>query len=263
MLLRLRWGAFGLRGRIVGAVVVTTAVTLVVAALVLLPQLEDALRKASRATLVDDVNAAWKSRDLNRLQSVTRELWLVNPSLADDKSDQGLAREARAEINALSTVESTLIGRLGTPSMTLIGYIDSQGSGVEIVPPVSPSDAAAVTESASTGRFPGVVKSFEKGSNRYGFNTYGGKQYVTAAIWLGHDSVLAVRKSIDEIPLAVKAVRRAFAYAALAAILLTMMIAIPLAVHARQPPAKAAPSGAPHRHRRRRPHEFPGRSRPR
>jgi signal transduction histidine kinase len=227
MLLRLRWGAFGLRGRIVGAVVITTAVTLVVAALVLLPQLEDALRKASKTTLINDVANAKQYGDLTTLESVNYAL--VNTSLEVQTSDPRLRREAKLEADALLTAQTALSNRLGAHSVTLIGYIDSQGSGVEIIPPVSPTDAAPVTESASSGQFPDVAKAFEHRKNFYGFSTYDGKQYVTAAISLKNDSVLAVRKSIDEIPLAVKAVRRAFAYAALAAILLTIMIAIPLA----------------------------------
>jgi methyl-accepting chemotaxis protein len=226
MLLRLRWGAFGLRGRIVGAVVITTAVTLVVAALVLLPQLEDALRKASGTTLQDDVAAASKYKDLKRLADINYSL--VNTSLEEQKSDTKLALKAQAEAKALATVEDTLIGRLGTPSLTLIGYIDSQGVGQVI--PVSSADGPTVAPSTGSGQFPDVAKAFEYKKAYYGFSTNNdGKEVVTAAIWLGPDSVLAVSKSIDEIPLAVKAVRRAFAFAALAAILLTILIAIPLA----------------------------------
>jgi signal transduction histidine kinase len=75
-----------------------------------------------------------------------------------------------------------------------------------------------------------VASAFKLEKDLYGYSTYDGEQYVTGAIWLpGDDAVLAVRKSIDEIPLAVKAVRRAFEIAALVAILLTILIAIPLA----------------------------------
>jgi len=224
MLLRLRWGAFGLRGRIVGTVVVTTAVTLVVAALVLLPQLEDALRKASRTTLIEDVAKAKKYGELATLESVDYTI-----SLEDQDADPALAKRARAQAEALSAAEITLKGRLGAESVTLIGYIDAQGTGVQFIPPVSANSAGVVTESASSSQFPDVAKVFQHHGNLYGFSSPGGKELVTGAIWLGHDSVLAVRKSIDEIPLAVKAVRRAFEIAALAAILLTMLIAIPLA----------------------------------
>jgi signal transduction histidine kinase len=225
MLLRLRWGAFGLRGRIVGAVVVTTAVTLVVAALVLLPQLENALRKASRTTLQDDVAAAIKDKDLRRLGGINYTL----VSLEEQKSDRNLASKALSEAKALATVEGTLAGRLGTSSLTLIGYIDSQGAGQVIRVP-SPTGTPSVASSTGSAQSPGVVTAFELHQNQYGFSTTSdGKPVVTAAIWLPPDSVLAVSKSIDEIPLAVKAVRRAFEIAALVAILLTMMIAIPLA----------------------------------
>ena len=52
---RPRRGAFGLRGRIVGAVVVTTVATLAVAAIALLGPLENSLRHAALATLQRDV----------------------------------------------------------------------------------------------------------------------------------------------------------------------------------------------------------------
>ena len=58
LLARLRWSAFGLRGRIVGAVVVTAAISLGVAALVLLPQLEHSLKHASQETLIHEVDGA-------------------------------------------------------------------------------------------------------------------------------------------------------------------------------------------------------------
>jgi signal transduction histidine kinase len=223
VLLRLRWGAFGLRGRIVGAVVVTTFVTLVVAALVLLPQLEDALRTASRTTLKDDVTAAKKYDDLKRLESVN--YGLVNSSLEDQKFDLPLAKRAAAQARALDTVVNSLVGRLGTQSVSLIGYIDAQGQGQVILVP-----GAAGTPPTGGGQFADVARAFEHKQDYYGFSTSSdGKEVVTAAIWLKDDAVLAVSKSIDEIPLAVKAVRRAFEIAAFVAILLTILIAIPLA----------------------------------
>jgi signal transduction histidine kinase len=222
MLLRLRWGAFGLRGRIVGAVVVTTAVTLVVAALVLLPQLEDALRNASTKTLRHDVTNA--KGELARLESVNYTV--ANTILEDQKSDPELAAYASDQAKGLSAAEAAVAGRLGAQSVTLIGYIDSQGGGAT----VSSTDATLVNRSASSGQFPDVEGAFKGRTDLYGYRTYDGEQYVTGAIWLPKDdAVLAVRTSINEIPTAVAAVRRAFGFAALAAILLTILIAIPLA----------------------------------
>lgn len=228
MLLRLRWGAFGLRGRIVGAVVVTTAVTLVVAALVLLPQLEHALRDASKATLTTDVEKAKGNGDLKQLLRVNYRL--NNISLEDRTVDPALATQAQAAAKALYNAENTMLGRLGAQSVTLIGYVDSRGDGVEVIPAVSSTDAGPVTQSAGSAYFPNVANAFEHRKDFYSFSTHDGEEFVTAAIWLPEDdAVLAVSKSIDEIPLAVKAVRRAFEIAALVAILLTMLIAIPLA----------------------------------
>src|SRR5689334_21125684 len=55
MFRRPRRGALGLRGRIVGAVLVTTVATLVVAALALLGPLEQSLRNAALKTLQHDL----------------------------------------------------------------------------------------------------------------------------------------------------------------------------------------------------------------
>ena len=56
LLARLRWSAFGLRGRIVGAVLATTAISLGAAALVLLPRLETSLKNASKNTLIKAID---------------------------------------------------------------------------------------------------------------------------------------------------------------------------------------------------------------
>src|SRR3979490_78931 len=63
---RPRRGALGLRGRIVGAVVVTTVATLAVAALALLGPLENSLRHAALNTLERDLKGqAVSFKDLN------------------------------------------------------------------------------------------------------------------------------------------------------------------------------------------------------
>jgi signal transduction histidine kinase len=220
MLLRLRWGAFGLRGRIVGAVVVTTAVTLVVAALVLLPQLESKLRNASKATLVHDLKNA--TGELNALKLV--QYWMISLTAVSD-SDKTLAANALAQAKALQEAEAELTAALGSSPVTLIGYIDEQGVGRV----VSPAQATAVPGGTGSGPLYGVARAFKDRKPNYRFDNYDNKPFVSAAISVGPDSVLVVRKSIDEIPQAVQAVRKAFAIAAIAAILLTILIAIPLA----------------------------------
>ena len=64
---RPRRGALGLRGRIVGAVIVTTVATLAVAALALLGPLEHSLRQEARKTLVLDVGRAGAKASFKRL----------------------------------------------------------------------------------------------------------------------------------------------------------------------------------------------------
>ena len=72
LLARLRWSAFGLRGRIVGAVLATTAVSLGAAALVLLPRLETVLTQASKSTLRSAVLHA--GPELDKLRQIQYEL---------------------------------------------------------------------------------------------------------------------------------------------------------------------------------------------
>ena len=223
MLLRLRWGAFGLRGRIVGAVVVTTFVTLVVAALVLLPQLESKLRNASQTTLKKDVASAGTKSAIRTLERISyQDIYLVQ-----DTSDPKLAAKARVVSKQLNAAVGELQARLGEATVTLIGFIDAQGAGQRIQ--VNTGNASGSTSSESVGPVDDVATSFRSGKDVYSFGTVDNNQVVRAAIWLRHDSVLAVRKSIDEIPLAVAAVRRAFEIAALVALVLTILIAIPLA----------------------------------
>jgi signal transduction histidine kinase len=220
VLLRLRWGAFGLRGRIVGAVVVTTAVTLVVAALVLLPRLEGALRQASERTLIGDVGAA--KSDLKALERIDYQYVALEASPVPK-----LRARAVAVSKALSAAEGRLSDRLGAESVTLIGYIDSQGVGRPILTAATADTTAE--SSTNAGPFGDVKVAFTNNKTYYSFGPENNTQVVRAAIVLPRASVLAVRKSIDEIPLAVKAVARAFEIAALVAILLTILIAIPLA----------------------------------
>ena len=54
-------GALGLRGRIVGAVLVTTVATLAVAAIALLGPLEQSLRNAEKMTLKQDLRRRGRS----------------------------------------------------------------------------------------------------------------------------------------------------------------------------------------------------------
>jgi signal transduction histidine kinase len=244
---RLRRRGFGLRGRIVGVVVITTTVTLAVAAAVLLPQLEHSLRHAARQTLVNEVTAAQKDGSIAVLTSVNYAditPGVSAPATQSAPDAKSRAKQARAiqrlhkveEDSALQLIaaEKSLQTRFGATSVTLIGYIDAQGYGCAITPSTSSvaNDNATVPDSDSCdtsalGPLKDVRTAFGNHSTVY---SIGGND-VEAAIYLGphQDSVLVVRKSIDEIPGAVAAVRHAFEIAAIPGMLLTLLLAIPLA----------------------------------
>ena len=232
LLARLRWSAFGLRGRIVGAVIVTTAVSLGVAALVLLPRLESSLKSAAQKTLEKDVKNA--TADLQHIAAI--QYWLIPevgilPKPIRKKSPlAGLATDANAAAAELRPALSELQSRLGATNVALVADLDSQGNGQVIGPGQSSSGAG----SAGIGGLDDVRSAYHEDRAILTFGTVAGQPVVRAAIPLApygpnSDAVVAVRVSIGEIHDAVQAVRRAFEIAALVAILFTLLLAIPLA----------------------------------
>jgi signal transduction histidine kinase len=233
MLARVRWSTFGLRGRIVGAVLVTTIATLAVAAIVLLPRLESSLRKASKTTLVTDVTAARHDGDLHRLATVHyASINAIRPTApkgsAAYAAQEALTDAAATQLKLLGSAENSLYALLGADQMTLVGYIDQSGQSGH---PVFSGLAAGPAGQVIARTFPniansGVSRAFLTKKPVY----HVGANDVRAAIPLiGDDAVLLVRKSIGDIPGAVAAVRRAFLVAALAGLVLTVLLAIPLA----------------------------------
>ncbi len=224
MLARLQWSAFGLRGRIVGAVLVTTVATLAVATIVLLSQLESSLKQAALLTLQDDVAAASKPRaELANLAAVNYRI-IPERSIPSLRGTQA-QRYAEQQATAFTLARNALQQRLGANSVVLIGYMDSSGRGKVVS--VEPDNDSAIAAASSYG---GIAKAYLTGEEQHGFGTVNGQQVVRAAIKLrGDDAVVSVYKLIDDIPYAVTAVRRAFEIAALAGLVLTMLLAIPLA----------------------------------
>src|ERR1700722_14686565 len=126
LLARLRWSVFGLRGRIVGAVVATAAISLGVAALVLLPQLENSLKNASKKTLINEVFAAEKSGDIHYIADIP--YWIIpEAETARPKSKEAVAAQTAA--NDLNAALQGLQNPLGAISVTMIGDIVAQGNG--------------------------------------------------------------------------------------------------------------------------------------
>jgi signal transduction histidine kinase len=239
---RLRSISVGLRERIVGVVLLTTAVTLGVAALTLLPRLESSLRKAAMRTLQNDVVAA--SGYLFQLEHVSYQSLDDNVSSTPGRTAKQVQQSTAAD---LSKVEARLRTHFSATSLTLVGYIDANGHGHPVLPVAalnptgSTGSTAATTEAAIADAEAGapyddVRTAFIQRRTVYSFNR--GRSQVRAAIWLGNnrygatDAVLAVRRSIDEVPEAVATVRRAVEIAAIPGVLLTAILVFPLASRA-------------------------------
>lgn len=239
---RLRSISVGLRERIVGVVLLTTAVTLGVAALTLLPRLESSLRKAAMTTLQRDVVAA--SGYLFQLERISYQSLDDNVSSTPGRTAKQVQQSTAAN---LSKVEARLRTHFSATSLTLVGYVDADGHGRPVLPVAalnptgSAGSTAATTEAAIADAEAGapyddVRTAFLERRTVYSFNR--GRSQVRAAIWLGNnrygttDAVLAVRRSIDEVPEAVATVRRAVEIATIPGILLTAILAFPLASRA-------------------------------
>src|SRR5579875_3490447 len=221
LLARLRWSAFGLRGRIVGAVLATTAISLGVAALVLLPRLESSLKSASKKTLFTAIEGSKDS--INSLSNIPYEL-IPDASAAPPGSQ--VAKDAKAALSRLVLWEQGLVTDLGAQYVVLCGPVDQEGRCHPLI-----TDASARAEvTALRPSFDDIVAHAYRKQ---------GKPYITlgphgdtvqAGLWLaGPDAVLLVVNPTNESRDAVAAVRESFEIAAGVAILLTILIAIPLA----------------------------------
>jgi signal transduction histidine kinase len=217
---RPRRGALGLRGRIVGAVLVTTVATLAVAALALLGPLQDELRTADKATLKKEVGtsatAAFKQADPGT--AILRWTPTLSPGLIEEQ-----ARGQRA-YELLLQQEHSLGTPIGASEVTLLGYPQS-GQQLTIV-------AAKDAEIAEFDPFDDALTAIQTNHAIYSFGSIQGTDYVRAAIPFNADGarwVLVVRKPLDDVSAAVATVRKAFITAALAGVALTLILAIPLA----------------------------------
>jgi len=254
---RSRRGAFGLQGRIVGAVLITTVATLAVAALALLGPLEQSLRNAERNTLESELGKTkhaianttqpFRNIKLELVSSVnikpasatgagsTSGGVPVGPNSGTNvKEEQELAQNGQEARTALLAQLASLRFLTGASEATLLGYADLEGNGFR--PVVGTPDAAR----ARLDPYDDVAKAFRTGRANYTFGSIGNSEYVRAAIPFSTPSgdkahparqqrwVLVVRKPLDTLSDAVATVRRAFLYAALAGLALTLILGIPL-----------------------------------
>ena len=226
LLARLRWSAFGLRGRIVGAVLATTAISLGVAALVLLPRLEGSLKNASKNSLRTAIKG--NHEELRRLNGI--KYWLI-PEFAVAPKGSPLKRQAQEAAKRLVTWEGAVKAALGAGNAAICAPLDAKGNCNPVVASTNQSDETALAEIKGSGPFtPIVQQAYRAKAGVYPANFSPDGGTVQTAIYLKEaNAVLVVSASIKEVNGAVAAVRSAFLIAAGVAIVLTVLIAIPLA----------------------------------
>ncbi len=260
---RLR-GALGLRGRIVGAVLFTTVATLAVAALTLLGPLEQSLKNAELSTLRSEVGSTKYSGPKSILRTVD-QFKADRPGLVPEadiqpvkehpsggvppiksaggrggepcetvgSADEQLTCLQEAGADAKEKIieqERVVQAATGATEVALLGYPDVPSHAKR--PVVSPEP-----EDVRTDQYDDALRAFHgKGNAIYSFGTIAGTEYARAALpfttVVPHGGsehwVLVVRKPLDTVTAAVATVRRAFLYAALAGLGLTLILGIPL-----------------------------------
>jgi len=200
-------GALGLRGRIVGAVLVTAVATLAVAAVALLGPLDKSLRSASMKTLQAEVKGATAN--------------FASVKLGDLPPNSPAGRDAKQDLMA----EQQLLGQRFSGIVAVLGYPEPNGKGRLLL---KPQDEGPRVEA---GPYDDVATAFRRRHPVYSFGYIDGTDYARAALPFQQEGlryVLAVRRAIDEIPRAASAVRTAFFIAALVALGLTLVLGIPL-----------------------------------
>jgi signal transduction histidine kinase len=223
LLARLRWSAFGLRGRIVGAVLATTAISLGVAALVLLPRLETIFKSASKTALTHAVTAG--SAEIAQINHIQYQLI---PEWAAAPAGSHLQKQAKSAITALINWESNVETSLGAQHVVLCGPVDEHGVCHAVIPSENQADPTALADIHAAGPLTDAAKAYALRQTHYSLGLNGST--VQAAVWLPKaHAVLLVRSSLKQINDAGAAVRRAFEIGALVAIVLTVLVAIPLA----------------------------------
>ena len=212
-----RGRGLGLRGRIVGVVFVTAVATLVVAAVTLLGPLEHSLRTADQNTLVNNL----KKDTISKFSGLS--LSAVTSSPKDQRT--------------LCQAQTSLAIRLGA-TVVVMESPGPDGGGSHALP-ACPSER---TNDDDT--YADVAAAFKTHRKKFSFGTIDGAEFARAAVpFVAKDDllyVLAVRKPIVEIPSAVSAVRTAFLTAALAGLLLTLILGIPLSATTGAAPAAPA-----------------------
>lgn len=222
---RPRRGALGLRGRIVGLVLFTTAATLAVAALTLLGPLESKLRNSALTTFEKDVRtASINNSNLDGLD-LSHVLDYSPGNTSDPYYQQGFAQVValRGELIKLGSRLGATVALLGDPGPNgQAALFAFTGTAAQSRPYDDVTRLFLRWDLLRSGQ-PKLLPSL--GTDQDGTEVARAAYPITIG---GAHYVLAIRRSISEIPAAVAAVRTAFLTAALAGFGLTLILGIPL-----------------------------------
>jgi signal transduction histidine kinase len=221
-------GALGLRGRIVGAVLVTAVAALAVAAVVLLGPLEHSLRGAELSTLKSQVPVSTKGAFARFDPSLAYYYDISKGNSRERRRGEHVYDELAAAARALGARS-----HVDANEVAVLGYPDSSGANPYWV--VAWPDRRLVAGDPADD----ATKAFQGHGPQYSVGSIGGTQYARAAIPFTTTEtygpyprkqhwVLIVRKSLVEVSTAFAAVRTAFLVAAAVALALTLILGIPL-----------------------------------
>jgi signal transduction histidine kinase len=198
--------ALGLRGRITAVVLLTAVATLAVAAVALLGPLEHSLRTGEQKTLA------------NELKGSTRTFHTT--ALCAPVSDITLLKGERDALERRIGGGIVTLFNQSAPTASLLPITSDQG-----VPENDHDGYADATRAFATHRTQRSIAAIDGAD--YARESIPFARTCPAPAGREH-YVLAVRKSIAEIPDVVRVVNRAFLDAALAGLLLTIILGIPL-----------------------------------
>ncbi len=225
---RARFGALGLRGRIIGVVLVTAAAALAVAAATLLSELESSLKSADQTALNQELNGATKPFEKLLPGNVIYTVLSATPGTPGYAQTKALVALGQTARERLTDAASRLQSRVGASDVVVLGYPDRNGLSPRPVV-VYPNKVAFAQHDPYTD----VTQAFRtRNKPVYRPGMIAGTEYARAALPFtagGQRWVLAVRKPLNEVSSAVAAVRTAILDAALVAAALTLLLAIPFA----------------------------------
>jgi signal transduction histidine kinase len=233
---RPRRAALGLRGRVVGVVLVTAVATLAVAAAALLGPLEHSLRDAELKTLQGQVTKPQTTpfRNAGPAQAILPGSGSQSSGVGKKRRpDAAAVKAAKAKRSQIYGYERDLGSRIGASDVVILGNANAAGLASTIV-------AWPDQDLAGIDPYDDAAAAFKSNTAKYTLGSIRGVQYARAAIPFSTQGVtskgntfpqhwvLVVRKPLDEVNAAVSAVRKAFLYAALAGLFLSLILGISL-----------------------------------